>query len=84
MQVLVTSLIGSSYTLLYTTMYIVHVMYNPQILCSRGYSDQLAGLSAAAIIVAGFLASFPIGYLAVNTGKLISVAKVILSSINII
>ena len=45
-------------------------------LCSRGYSDQLAGLSAAAIIVAGFLASFPLGLLAMKTGRLTTVCKV--------
>lgn len=32
-----------------------------QLLCSRGYSDSLAGAAAAAIILAGFLASLPIG-----------------------
>jgi len=47
-----------------------------QMLCSRGYSDQLAGLCAAAIIVAGFLASFPTGYIAMKTGRLTTVAKV--------
>ena len=44
-------------------------------LCSRGYTDWWAGLSGAGIIVAGFLASFPIGLLAANTGRLVTVAK---------
>ena len=47
-----------------------------QILCSRGYSDTLAGLSAAFIIIAGFVVSFPIGYLSMKSGKLITISKV--------
>lgn len=46
-----------------------------QILCSRGYSDQLAGIAAALIIVSGFLASFPLGLLAMKTGKMTLVSK---------
>ena len=46
-----------------------------QMLCSRGYSDTLAGLSAALIIIAGFIASFPIGYLSMRSGKLIPISK---------
>ena len=47
-----------------------------KILCSRGYSDQLAGLAAASIIVAGLLASFPLGFLAAKTGRLTAISKV--------
>ena len=47
-----------------------------QILCSRGYSDTFAGLSAALIIIAGFIASFPLGYLSMRSGKLILISKV--------
>lgn len=46
-----------------------------QILCSRGYTDTLAGTAAALIIGAGFLASFPIGLLAMKTGKMILISK---------
>ena len=35
-------------------------------LCSRGYSDQLAGLSASMILIAGFLAAFPLGYISMK------------------
>ena len=47
-----------------------------KVLCSRGYSDSLAGLSAALMIIAGFLASFPLGYLSMKSGKLILITKV--------
>ena len=46
-----------------------------QILCSRGYSDMLAGVGAALIIFAGFLASFPIGLVSMKTGRLILISK---------
>eukprot|EP00090_Calanus_glacialis_P012651 TRINITY_DN21256_c0_g1_i4.p1 TRINITY_DN21256_c0_g1~~TRINITY_DN21256_c0_g1_i4.p1 ORF type:complete len:512 (-),score=133.86 TRINITY_DN21256_c0_g1_i4:86-1621(-) len=46
-----------------------------QILCSKGYSDSLAGLAAAFIIISGFVASFPLGYLSIKTGKLILITK---------
>jgi len=46
-----------------------------QILCSRGYSDSLAGLAAAVIIISGFIASFPLGYLSIRSGKLILISK---------
>ena len=46
-----------------------------QILCSRGYSDTLAGVSAALIIIAGFIASFPIGYASMKSGKFILISK---------
>ena len=47
-----------------------------QMLCSRGYSDTLAGISAALIIIAGFIASFPIGYISMKSGKLILISKI--------
>jgi len=47
-----------------------------QMLCSRGYSDTLAGVSAALIIIAGFVASFPIGYASMKSGKLILISKI--------
>ena len=46
-----------------------------QILCSRGYSDVLAGVGAALIILSGFLASFPIGLVSMKTGRLILISK---------
>ena len=46
-----------------------------QILCSRGYSDVLAGVGAALIIFSGFLASFPIGLVSMKTGRLILISK---------
>ena len=46
-----------------------------QVLCSRGYSDSLAGLAAALIIISGFLASFPLGYAALRSGRLVLVSK---------
>ena len=46
-----------------------------QILCSRGYSDMLAGVGAALIIFAGFLASFPIGLVSMKTGRLILISR---------
>lgn len=46
-----------------------------QILCSRGYSDTIAGVSAALIIISGFVASFPIGYASMKSGKLILISK---------
>ena len=46
-----------------------------QILCSRGYSDVLAGVGAALIIFSGFLASFPIGFVSMKTGRLILISK---------
>ena len=35
-----------------------------QILCARGYSDQLSGMSNSLILLVGTLASFPFGVLA--------------------
>ena len=46
-----------------------------QMLCSRGYSDSLAGVAAALIIISGFVASFPLGYLSIKCGKLILISK---------
>ena len=47
-----------------------------QMLCSRGYSDTLAGVSAALIIISGFVASFPIGYASIKSGKMILISKI--------
>ena len=47
-----------------------------QILCTRGYSDQLIGLSNSALLLSSIISAFPIGYWAFSTGKLIFVAKV--------
>ena len=46
-----------------------------QILCSRGYSDQLAGLSGSMILLTGSLASFPFGVLAYKVKKPIVIIK---------
>jgi FLVCR family MFS transporter 7 len=46
-----------------------------QILCARGYSDQLSGLSGSLILLVGFLASFPFGVLAYKTGRLALICK---------
>ena len=46
-----------------------------QILCSRGYSDQLAGLSGSLILFTGFLASFPFGIISYKTKKPTLVCK---------
>ena len=35
-----------------------------QVLCARGYSDQLSGMSNSLILLVGTLASFPFGVLA--------------------
>ena len=39
-------------------------VFHPQILCARGYSDQLSGMSNSLILLVGTLASFPFGVLA--------------------
>ena len=46
-----------------------------QILCSVGYSDQIAGLAGSLIIFTGFVASFPFGIIAYRTKKLILICK---------
>ena len=46
-----------------------------QIMCSRGYSDQLSGLSGSLILFVGFFASFPFGIVAYKTGRLTLVCK---------
>merc|ERR1711971_500877 len=56
-----------------------------QILCSSGYSDQLAGTAGSSILFCGFLASFPMGLISYKTKKPILVCKlsgfVVLSSL---
>jgi len=47
-----------------------------QILCSRGYTDQLAGTCGALILFTGFLASFPMGLIVYKTKRPILVTKV--------
>ena len=47
-----------------------------QIMCARGYSDQLSGLSGALILFVGFFASFPMGIIGYKTGRLTAVCKV--------
>ena len=39
-------------------------VFHPQILCARGYSDQLSGMSNSLILLVGTMASFPFGVLA--------------------
>ena len=46
-----------------------------QILCSVGYSDQIAGLAGSLIIFTGFVASFPFGIIAYRTKKLTLICK---------
>ena len=41
-----------------------HESFLLQILCARGYSDQLSGMSNSLILLVGTLASFPFGVLA--------------------
>lgn len=48
---------------------------NFQILCSRGYSDQLSGLSGSLILLCGTLASFPLSVLGAKTGHPILLCK---------
>ena len=47
-----------------------------QILCSRGYTDQLAGICGALIFLAGYLASFPMGFIVYKTKRPVLVCKV--------
>ena len=47
-----------------------------QVLCSRGYSDQLAGLSGSLILFCGFLASFPFGVLSYKLKRPILLCKI--------
>merc|ERR1712226_720873 len=44
--------------------------------CSRGYSDQIAGLSGSLILIAGFIMSFPIGMIAYRTKRPLVVCKI--------
>lgn len=46
-----------------------------QILCSRGYTDQTAGLAGSLILFMGFVASFPMGILSYKTKKPILICK---------
>ena len=46
-----------------------------QILCSVGYSDQIAGLASSLMMFTGFLATFPIGIIANRTKKNILICK---------
>ena len=46
-----------------------------QILCARGYTDQLSGLSGALILLCGFFASFGFGVLAYKTKRLILILR---------
>lgn len=47
-----------------------------QILCARGYTDQLSGLSGSLILLCGTLASFPMGLLAYKTGQPVLICKI--------
>merc|ERR1711974_162809 len=47
-----------------------------QMLCSRGYSDQIAGLSGSMILFMGFVASFPMGYISYKTKNPVKITKV--------
>ena len=47
-----------------------------QVLCSRGYSDQLAGLSGSLILFCGFLASFPFGVISYKLKRPILLCKI--------
>lgn len=47
-----------------------------QIMCAKGYSDQQAGLAGSIIILVGFCASFPIGFLAYKTEKGVLISKI--------
>ena len=46
-----------------------------QIMCSRGYTDQLSGLAGSLILISATVASFPIGLLAYRTGRFSLVCK---------
>ena len=46
-----------------------------QILCSRGYSDVIAGVSGSLILFMGFVASFPMGLIAYKTKKPVLMTK---------
>ena len=46
-----------------------------QILCSRGYSDVIAGISGSLILFMGFVASFPMGLIAYKTKKPVLMTK---------
>ncbi len=46
-----------------------------QILCSRGYTDQLAGFAGSMILFMGFVASFPFGLLSYKTKKPVLICK---------
>ena len=54
----------------------MYLFYSQQILCARGYSDQLSGMSNSLILLVGTLASFPFGVLAYKTGRMITICKV--------
>ena len=47
-----------------------------QILCARGYTDQLSGLSGSLVLLCGTLASFPMGLLAYKTGRPVLICKI--------
>ena len=46
-----------------------------QILCSRGYTDQMAGIAGSMILLVGFFASFPFGILSYKTKKPVLICK---------
>ncbi|XP_040578384.1 solute carrier family 49 member A3 [Lepeophtheirus salmonis] len=46
-----------------------------QLLCSKGYSDQLSGLSGSLILLWGFIASFFFGFLAIKVKKIVLICK---------
>eukprot|EP00096_Caligus_rogercresseyi_P007109 TRINITY_DN2459_c0_g1_i1.p1 TRINITY_DN2459_c0_g1~~TRINITY_DN2459_c0_g1_i1.p1 ORF type:complete len:493 (+),score=163.32 TRINITY_DN2459_c0_g1_i1:15-1493(+) len=46
-----------------------------QLLCSRGYSDQLSGFSGSLVLLTGFIASFAFGFLAVKIRRIVALCK---------
>ena len=46
-----------------------------QIMCSRGYTDQLSGLAGSLILTSAAIASIPIGLLAYRTGRFSLICK---------
>ena len=49
-----------------------------QLLCARGYSDQIAGFASSSYLLSGCLAALPVSLIAAKIKKSLQVSKMIL------
>ena len=49
-----------------------------QLLCARGYSDQIAGFASSSLLLSGCVASFPASVIIAKLNKSLQISKMIL------